>query len=87
MAFINLDGTYVGSTKIKINGNDGICEEYKYSDGNVIKYYFNSEKEWKCMEVITEDEVAIYGITSFSNKADESVFSLKGYEDMSDLLY
>lgn len=87
LAFINLDGTYVGSTKIKINGNDGICEEYKYSDGNVIKYYFNSEKEWKCMEVITEDEVAIYGITSFSNKADESVFSLKGYEDMSDLLY
>ena len=81
------DGTYVGSTKVNINGEDRICEEYKYSDGTVIKYYFNSEKEWKRMEVITEDEVAIYGITSFSNKADESVFSLRGYEDMSDLLY
>ena len=38
------------------------------------------------MEVITEDEVAIYEISSFSNKADESIFSLKGYADMSALL-
>ena len=80
------DGTYVGSTKVKINGEDHTCEEYKSSDGTVIKYYFNSKKEWKRMEVITEDEVAIYEITSFSNKADESIFSLNGYADMSALL-
>ena len=80
------DGTYVGSTKVKINGEDHTCEEYKSSDGTVIKYYFNSKKEWKRMEVITEDEAAIYEITSFSNKADESIFSLKGYADMSALL-
>ena len=80
------DGTYVGSTKVKINGKDHTCEEYKSSDGTVIKYYFNSKKEWKRMEVITEDEVAIYEISSFSNKADESIFSLKGYADMSPLL-
>ena len=80
------DGTYVGSTKVKINGEDHTCEEYKSSDGTVIKYYFNSKKEWKRMEVITEDEVAIYEISSFSNKADESIFSLKGYADMSPLL-
>ena len=80
------DGTYVGSTKVKINGEDHTCEEYKSSDGTVIKYYFNSKKEWKRMEVITEDEAAIYEITSFSNKADESIFSLKGYADMSPLL-
>lgn len=80
------DGTYVGSAKVKINGEDHTCEEYKSSDGTVIKYYFNSKKEWKRMEVITEDEAAIYEITSFSNKADESIFSLKGYADMSALL-
>ena len=80
------DGTYVGSTKVKINGEDHTCEEYKSSDGTVIKYYFNSKKEWKRMEVITEDEVAIYEISSFSNKADESIFSLKGYTDISPLL-
>ena len=80
------DGTYVGSTKVKINGEDHTCEEYKSSDGTVIKYYFNSKKEWKRMEVITEDEVAIYEISSFSNKADESIFSLNGYADMSALL-
>ena len=79
------DGTYVGSTKVKLNGEDHTCEEYKSSDGTVIKYYFNSKKEWKRMEVITEDEAAIYEITSFSNKADESIFSLKGYADMSAL--
>ena len=80
------DGTYVGSTKVKINGEDHTCEEYKSSDGTVIKYYFNSKKEWKRMEVISEDEVAIYEISSFSNKADESIFSLNGYADMSALL-
>lgn len=80
------DGTYVGSTKVKINVEDHTCEEYKSSDGTVIKYYFNSKKEWKRMEVISEDEVAIYEITSFSNKADESIFSLNGYADMSALL-
>lgn len=80
------DGTYVRSTKVKINGEDHTCEEYKSSDGTVIKYYFNSKKEWKRMEVISEDEVAIYEITSFSNKADESIFSLNGYADMSALL-
>lgn len=80
------DGTYVGSTKVKLNGEDHTCEEYKSSDGTVIKYYFNSKKEWKRMEVITEDEAAIYEISSFSNKADESIFSLKGYADMSPLL-
>ena len=80
------DGTYVGSTKVKLNGEDHTCEEYKSSDGTVIKYYFNSKKEWKRMEVITEDEVAIYEISSFSNKADESIFSLKGYTDISPLL-
>lgn len=80
------DGTYVGSTKVKINGEYHTCEEYKSSDGTVIKYYFNSKKEWKRMEVISEDEVAIYEITSFSNKADESIFSLNGYADMSALL-
>lgn len=80
------DGTYVGSTKVKINGEDHTCEEYKSSDGTVIKYYFNSKNEWKRMEVITEDEVAIYEISSFSNKADESIFSLKGYTDISALL-
>ena len=80
------DGTYVGSTKVKLNGEDHTCEEYKSSDGTVIKYYFNSKKEWKRMEVITEDEVAIYEISSFSNKADESIFSLNGYADMSPLL-
>ena len=80
------DGTYVGSTKVKINGEDHTCEEYKSSDGTVIKYYFNSKNEWKRMEVITEDEVAIYEISSFSNKADESIFSLKGYTDISPLL-
>ena len=82
----SFDGTYVGSKKVKINGEDHTCEEYKSSDGTVIKYYFNSKKEWKRVEGINGDEVAIYEISSFSNKADESIFSLKGYADMSPLL-
>ena len=82
----SFDGTYVGSKKVKINGEDHTCEEYKSSDGTVIKYYFNSKNEWKRVEGINGDEVAIYEISSFSNKADESMFSLNGYADMSALL-
>ena len=82
----NTNDTYVSSSKVKQNGVEYTCEEFKSSDGTITKYYFNSKKEWKRMEAISGDEVAIYEIESFSNTADESMFSLKGYTDMTALL-
>lgn len=80
------DSTYVKSTKVKIDGVEYTCEEYKSSDDTVMRYYFNSKNEWKRMELIAEDDVAVYEVSSFSNTADDSVFSLAGYADLSALL-
>lgn len=87
-AFKNLgdtEDTYVGSTKVEQNGVNYICEEYKMTDGTVSKYYFVGN-EWKRMEVISDDDVAIYEIDQLSSTVDSSLFSLSGYKDMTALL-
>lgn len=80
------NATYVGSTKVTVNGTEYTCEEYKSDDDSVVKYYFSSKKEWKRMEIINGEDVSIFEIESLSNKVDESVFSLKGYMDMTSLV-
>lgn len=80
------NATYVGSTKVTVNGTEYTCEEYKSDDDSVVKYYFSSKKEWKRMEIINGEDVSIFEIESLSNKVDESVFSLKGYTDMTSLV-
>ena len=79
------NATYVGSTKVTVNGTEYTSEEYKSDDDSVVKYYFSSKKEWKRMEIINGEDVSIFEIESLSNKVDESVFSLKGYTDMTAL--
>ena len=79
------NATYVGSTKVTVNGTEYTCEEYKSDNDSVVKYYFSSKKEWKRMEIINGEDVSIFEIESLSNKVDESVFSLKGYTDMTAL--
>lgn len=74
-------GTYVGSTKVNVNGKSYTCEEYKSDDGMVFKYYFDG-KDWKRYECIGEDEMMVYEINEFSGKVDSSVFSLKGYREI-----
>lgn len=87
--FKNLAGDsteeYVKTTKVTQNGVEYTCEEYKAEDGTVKKFYFTKNSEWKRMEVITDDEVAIYEIESFTNTADDSMFNLKGYKDLTAL--
>ena len=73
---------YVGSTQVTVNGTEYTCEEYKNSDGRITKYYFDKNNNWKRIEGINGDEVTIMEIDSFSGKVDDSVFSLKGYTDM-----
>lgn len=79
------DDNYVKTTKVTQDGVEYTCEEYKPDDSTVTKYYFTKDKQWKRMEVITGDEAVIYEIETFSNTADESMFSLKGYNDISAL--
>lgn len=86
MNLTDANAKYVGSTKVKVNGTECTCEEYKADDGSVMKYYFSSKKEWKRMEFINGDEVSIYDIESLSGKVDESVFSLAGYTDITALM-
>lgn len=82
----NTEDKYVGSTKVTVNGTEYTCEEYKNSDGRITKYYFDKNNNWKRIEGINGDEVTIMEIDSFSGKVDESVFSLKGYTDMTALV-
>lgn len=71
------DAKYVKTTTVKSGKTTYTCEEYT-ADTGTIKYYFNEKKEWKRMEIIDGDEILVWEITSFSNKADDSLFSTKG---------
>lgn len=82
----NTEDKYVGSTKVTVNGTEYTCEEYKSSEGLVTKYYFDKDNNWKRLEGIDGDEVTIMEIESFSGKVDNSIFSVKGYTDMTVLL-
>lgn len=82
----NTDDKYVGSTKVTVNGTEYTCEEYKNSEGLVTKYYFDKDNNWKRLEGIDGDEITIMEIESFSGKVDNSIFSVKGYTDMTVLL-
>lgn len=81
----NTNDSFVSSTKVKLDGKDATCEEYKTTDGITMKYYFVNN-EWKRMETISGEDVAIYEIESLSSKVDSNLFSLKGYKDMTALI-
>lgn len=68
---------YVGTSKVKSGKTELTCEEYKSEDAT-FKYYFKGN-DWVRYECIGEDENMVYEISGFSNKADDSLFSLKGY--------
>ncbi len=75
--FKSTDSTYVKTTTVKDGKNTYTCEEYK-SGTSTIKYYFNANKEWKRMEVVDGEDILVWEITSFTNKAEDSLFSTKG---------
>lgn len=82
----NEENKYVGSTKVKVDGAEYTCEEYKNSDGMVTKYYFDKNNNWKRIESIDGDVITIMEINSFTNKVDSSIFSVKGYTDITPLI-
>ncbi len=76
--------TYVNTTKVTLKGNTYICEEYGDAN-NINKYYFNSNKQLKRIEMITDSgESVIIKVSEFSSKVDEKVFSVKGYSVMTE---
>lgn len=76
---------YVSTSKVTIKGNTYTCEEYTDST-NTNKYYFNSKKELKRIEIITPDgEATILKIAECSAKVDNSIFSVpKGYKELTE---
>ena len=68
---------YVGSSKVKDGKTELTCEEYK-SEDTVFKYYFKGN-DWVRYECIGDEEKMVYEISEFTNKVDDSLFSLKGY--------
>lgn len=82
-AFDSKDAKYVKTTTVKDGGVTYTCEEYKSDDGT-IKYYFNSKKEWKRMEIIDGDSAFIWKINSFKNTAKASLFEVSKFWKKSD---
>lgn len=83
---INPDNmNYTSTSKVTIKGTTYTCEEYSDST-NVNKFYFNSKKELKRIEIITaEGDVTIFKISECSAKVDDSIFDVpKGYTKLTD---
>ena len=76
---MNKKATYVKSTKVKNGSETYTCEEYKASDGTIIKYYFNSKNEWKRWETIDGDTVGVFVINSFGKGAKSSLFEISKF--------
>lgn len=77
---LSADQNYVKTTKV----DNYTCEEYS-SEGATIKYYFDKHDNWKRWESIDEDGIAtVFEVSEFSGKVDSSLFSLKGYTQLSD---
>ncbi|MBR3835504.1 MAG: hypothetical protein IKJ69_01790 [Clostridia bacterium] len=70
--------TYVGTSNVKDGDKTYVCEEYKTDSGLTVKYYFLGKK-WVRYEAVNGDEVAIFKVNEFKDKADKSIFDLKGY--------
>lgn len=70
--------TYVGTSNVKDGDKTYVCEEYTTESGLTVKYYF-LDKKWVRYEAVNGDEVAIFKVEEFKNKADKSIFDLKGY--------
>lgn len=67
--------TYVKTTKV----GDLTCEEYS-SNGATIKYYFDKDENWTRWESVDEDGTAtVFEVSSFTDKVDSNLFSLKGF--------
>lgn len=77
---------YVGSTKVTVNGTEYTCEEYKNSNDVTTKYYFDKNNNWKRVETIDGDSITIMEIQSYTNKVDNSIFSVSGYTDITPLV-
>ena len=76
---------YVSTSKVSLKGTTYTCEEYTDST-NTNKYYFNSKKELKRIEIITpEGEATILKIAECSAKVDSSIFNVpKGYTKLTE---
>lgn len=71
--------TYINTTKVTMKGTSYRCEEYG-DENNINKYYFNSKKELKRIEMITDNgESVIIKVGQFTSDVDKKVFSVKGY--------
>lgn len=80
---VSSNNKYVGSSKVKVGSTKYTCEEYTDGNGGTFKYYFDG-KDWKRYECITEEGSVIYEINDFSSKINEDLFSLKGYQKLSE---
>ena len=77
--------TYVKSEYLELDGKTYVVEEYSYSDGSTVKYYF-LDGVWKASETTDSDGVvSTKRIDSLSPTVDSSKFSLNGFVKVANL--
>ncbi len=74
-AFKEKEAKYIKTTTVKVGKQSYTCEEYKTSTGTA-KYYFNSNGEWKRMEIIEGETILVWEITSFTKSAEKRMFEV-----------
>lgn len=76
------DAEYVKSEKVKVDGEELVCETYEFKNGKVSEYYFKDGK-WVMLSVTDGGETTTQKILEFKKGVDSSKFSLKGLIEIS----
>lgn len=84
-AFDEVDGTYVCSYMVEIDGKTYICDEYKNENAVTKRYYLGDQL--KRVETVSGSDVSIMEFNDVSTSIDKSKFAVpKNYMDISTVM-
>lgn len=80
-AFDEVEGTYVQSYMVEIDGKTYICDEYENGEATTKRYYLGNQL--KRIETVSGDDMSIMEFNDVSTSIDESKFAApKNYLDL-----
>lgn len=84
-AFDEVDGTYICSYMVEIDGKTYICDEYENEDAITKRYYLGDQL--KRVETVSGSDVSIMEFNEVSTSIDQSKFAVpKNYMDISTMM-
>lgn len=84
-AFDEVEGTYIRSYMVEIDGKTYICDEYDNGDAKTKRYYLGDQL--KRVETVSGSDVSIMEFNDVSTSVDKSKFAVpKNYMDISTVM-